>query len=96
VQRIKALGKHAGVAINPATPAAVLEEMVQDVDLVLVMTVNPGFGHQQFIRTTLSKIARVRELVERLKPGCEVEHETLVQPPVQVACREQSLSCARC
>ena len=73
VQRIKALGKHAGVAINPATPAAVLEEIVQDADLLLVMTVNPGFGHQQFIPTTLSKIARVRELVERLGPGCEVE-----------------------
>jgi ribulose-phosphate 3-epimerase len=71
VQRIKALGKHAGVAINPATPAEVLGEIVQDVDLVLVMTVNPGFGHQQFVRTTVSKIARVRELVDRLKPGFE-------------------------
>jgi len=73
VQRIKALGKRAGVAINPATAAAVLEEIVQDVDQVLVMTVNPGFGHQHFIGTTTSKIARVRELVERRKPGCEVE-----------------------
>lgn len=73
VQRIKALGKGAGVAINPATPAAVLEEIVRDLDLVLVMTVNPGFGHQQFIRTTVSNIARVRELVDRLNPGCEVE-----------------------
>jgi ribulose-phosphate 3-epimerase len=73
VQRIKALGKLAGVAINPATPAAVLEEIVQDVDLVLVMTVNPGFGHQQFIGTTVPKIARVRELIQRLKPGCEIE-----------------------
>jgi ribulose-phosphate 3-epimerase len=73
VQRIKALGKLAGVAINPATPAAVLEEIVQDVDLVLVMTVNPGFGHQRFIGTTVPKIARVRELIQRLKPGCEVE-----------------------
>jgi ribulose-phosphate 3-epimerase len=73
VQRIKALAKRAGVAINPATPPTVLEEIIQDVDLVLVMTVNPGFGHQHFIRTTVSKIARVRELVERLKPGCEVE-----------------------
>jgi ribulose-phosphate 3-epimerase len=73
VQRIKALGKRAGVAINPATPAAVLEEIVQDVDLVLVMTVNPGFGHQHFIGTTLPKVARVRALVERLTSGCEVE-----------------------
>jgi ribulose-phosphate 3-epimerase len=73
VQRIRALGKRAGVAINPATPAAVLEEIVQDVDLVLVMTVNPGFGHQHFIDTTVAKIGRVRNLIERLKPGCEVE-----------------------
>jgi len=73
VQRIRTLGKRATVAINPATPGAVLEEIVQDLDQVLVMTVNPGFGHQQFIRTTLPKIERVRELVERRKPGCDVE-----------------------
>jgi ribulose-phosphate 3-epimerase len=46
VQRVKALGKRAGVVINPATPASVLEEILPEVDLVLVMTVNPGFGHQ--------------------------------------------------
>jgi len=73
VQRIRTLGKRAGVAINPATSAAVLEEIVQDVDQVLVMTVNPGFGHQQFVRTTLPKIRRVRELIERHHPVCEVE-----------------------
>src|SRR5262249_52062518 len=73
VQRIRALGKRAGVAINPATPAAVLEELVVDLDQVLVMTVNPGFGHQQFIRTTLPKIARARELIERHKLDCELE-----------------------
>jgi ribulose-phosphate 3-epimerase len=43
------------------------------VDQVLVMTVNPGFGHQQFVRTTLPKIGRARELIERLKPGCQLE-----------------------
>ena len=73
MQRIRVLGKRAGVVINPATPSAVLEEIVQDVDQVLVMTVNPGFGHQQFLRSTLPKIQRIRELVERRKPGCEVE-----------------------
>jgi ribulose-phosphate 3-epimerase len=73
LQRIKTLGKRAGVAINPATSGAVLEEIVPDLDQVLVMTVNPGFGHQQFIPTTLAKIERVRELTERLKPGCDVE-----------------------
>ena len=50
-----------------------LEEIVQDLDQVLVMTVDPGFGHQQFIRATLPKIERVRELTERHKPGCDVE-----------------------
>jgi len=73
VQRIRVLGKRAGVVINPATPSAVLEEIVQDVDQVLVMTVNPGFGHQQFLPSTLPKIRRIRELVERRKPSCEVE-----------------------
>src|SRR6476619_4439909 len=55
IQRIKALGKGVGVVINPATPAAVLEEILPEVDLVLVMTVNPGFGHQHFLHTALSK-----------------------------------------
>ena len=73
VQRIKALGKRAGVAINPATPAIVLEEILSDVDQVLVMTVNPGFGHQPFLHTTLPKIRRVGQMIEQLKPECELE-----------------------
>ena len=55
VERVKALGKGVGVAINPATPAGVLEEILQDVDQVLVMTVNPGFGHQHFMHSTIPK-----------------------------------------
>ena len=73
VQHIKALGKGVGVAINPATPPAVLEEILQDVDQVLVMTVNPGFGHQHFLPTTLPKIERVREMIDRIKPECGLE-----------------------
>ena len=73
VQRIKALGKRAGVVINPATSAAVLEEILQDVFQVLVMTVNPGFGHQHFLPTTLPKIRHVREMLEQIKPGCDIE-----------------------
>ncbi|MGA9640206.1 MAG: ribulose-phosphate 3-epimerase [Terriglobales bacterium] len=73
VRRIKELGKRAGVVINPATPAAVLEEILPEVDQVLVMTVNPGFGHQHFLRSTLPKIERVRRMVERMKLSCEVE-----------------------
>ena len=73
VQRIKSLRKRAGVAINPATPAVVLEEILPDVDQVLVMTVNPGFGHQHFIHSTLPKIRRVGRLIEEVKPECDLE-----------------------
>ena len=73
VQRIRALGKRAGVVINPATPAAVLEEILPDVDQVLVMTVNPGFGHQRFLPSTLSKIGRVSQMIEQMNPECELE-----------------------
>ena len=73
VRRIKALGKRVGVVINPATPAAVLEEILQDVDQVLVMTVNPGFGHQRFIHTTLPKIRRVRQMIDEIKRDCDLE-----------------------
>ncbi len=73
VQRIKALDKRAGVVINPATPAAVLEEILQDVEQVLIMTVNPGFGHQHFLPTTLPKIRRVRQMIEQIKPECDLE-----------------------
>ena len=73
VQRIKELGKRAGVAINPATPAVVLEEILPDVDQILVMTVNPGFGHQPFIHNTLPKIRRVGQMIERIRPECELE-----------------------
>jgi ribulose-phosphate 3-epimerase len=73
VQRIRALGKRVGVVINPATPAAMLEEILQDVDQVLVMTVSPGFGHQPFLHTTLPKISRVRQMIEQIKPECDLE-----------------------
>lgn len=72
VQRIRALGKRAGVVINPATTAAVLEEILPDLDQVLVMTVNPGFGHQHLLESTLPKIRRVSQMIEQMKPGCEL------------------------
>ena len=73
VHRIRSLGKRVGVAINPATPAGVLEEILQEVDQVLVMTVDPGFGHQNFLHSTKSKIRRVRQMIERIKPACDLE-----------------------
>ena len=73
VRRIKELGKRAGVVINPATPAAALEEILPEVDLVVVMTVNPGFRPQHLLRSTLPKIERVRNMVEHANARCEVE-----------------------
>jgi len=73
VQRIKDLGKRAGVAINPATPASVLEEILPDLHQVLVMTVNPGFGHQHFLSSTLKKIRRVSQMIKEINPQCALE-----------------------
>ncbi len=64
VQQIRGLGKKAGVALNPATPVVALEEVLPYVDLILVMSVNPGFGGQQYIPTSTRKIARVREMLD--------------------------------
>jgi ribulose-phosphate 3-epimerase len=80
VQRVKALGKRVGVVINPATPAFVLEEILQDVDQVLIMTVNPGFGHQHFIQTTLPNIRRVHDMIEQIKPACDLEVDGGIDP----------------
>lgn len=73
VQRIKQLGAKAGVVLNPATPVTALEEILPDVDLVLVMTVNPGFGGQAFIHSVLPKVQRVRMLMLELNLHCELE-----------------------
>lgn len=64
LQTIRALGKKSGVVLNPATPVGVVAEVIDLVDLVLVMSVNPGFGGQSFIRTQLSKIATLRGMIE--------------------------------
>jgi ribulose-phosphate 3-epimerase len=63
LQSIRALGKKSGLALNPATPVEALTNVIDDVDLVLVMTVNPGFGGQKFIAPMLDKISQVREMI---------------------------------
>lgn len=73
VHEIRRLGLKAGVAINPATPASVLTEIIADLDLVLVMTVNPGFGGQKFIESTLPKIQQVRKMIEERGLHCDLE-----------------------
>lgn len=73
IQQIHALGKKAGVAINPSTPAGTLSEVLGSLQLVLVMTVNPGFGGQEFIPETLGKIRQVRQAIGERGLDCEVE-----------------------
>ncbi len=80
VQEIHRLGLRAGVAINPATPAAVLEEILADVELVLVMTVNPGFGGQEFLAGMLPKIRRVRQMIGDAYNDCELEVDGGIEP----------------
>jgi ribulose-phosphate 3-epimerase len=80
IHHIKSLGIKAGVAINPATPAGILEEIIGDVDLVLVMTVNPGFGGQAFLESTLPKIRKVREMIDSVRPGIDLLVDGGIEP----------------
>lgn len=73
LQAIRALGKKAGVAINPGTPEAMIEPLLEDVDLILAMTVNPGFGGQSFIRPVLEKVRRIRDMVGSRAIDIEVD-----------------------
>ncbi|MBU6156076.1 MAG: ribulose-phosphate 3-epimerase [Alphaproteobacteria bacterium] len=73
LQLIRAAGKKAGVALNPGSPASLLENLMGDVDLVLVMTVNPGFGGQSFIQSQLAKMRQVRQMIDRSGRQIELE-----------------------
>jgi ribulose-phosphate 3-epimerase len=73
VSQIKELGLKAGVSLNPATPLSFVESILTDIDLLLIMTVNPGFGGQQFIKTMLPKIRQARDLIDRLAPAVLLE-----------------------
>jgi ribulose-phosphate 3-epimerase len=73
LQAIRAEGKRAGVAINPATPVSALEHVVADIDLLLVMSVNPGFGGQSFIPGAVDKIRQAKALIGRRKIDLEVD-----------------------
>ena len=73
VQQIKELGVKAGVTLNPATPLSILEEILPDVDLVLIMSVNPGFGGQSYIPGSTSKIARLRSMLDAIGSDAEIE-----------------------
>lgn len=73
IQQIHALGCKAGISLNPGTPVSAIEEMVADLDLVLVMSVNPGYGGQSFIPGSLSKISRIKEMIKVTGSKAEIE-----------------------
>lgn len=88
IQQIKATGKQAGVALNPSTPVSLLVDILGLLDLVLIMTVNPGFGGQDFIPETLPKISRLRQLIDQRELPIAIEvdggiHEQTVPLVVQ-------------
>ena len=73
IQAIKAEGMKAGVALNPHSPVSLLEDIIEDLDLVLVMSVNPGFGGQKFINNAYSKVEDLREIAEAVNPDLIIE-----------------------
>ena len=73
IQAIKAAGMKAGVALNPHTPIAVLEDVIADLDLVCIMSVNPGFGGQSFIENTYKKVTQLKQLIEFSESNCQIE-----------------------
>lgn len=79
VQEIHAVGMKAAVTLNPATPVCVLEDIINDVEMVLLMSVNPGFGGQKFIANTLNKVERLRALIDRSQSKALIEVDGGVQ-----------------
>lgn len=73
VQQIKSAGMQAGVTLNPATPVSLLEDIITDLDVVMLMSVNPGFGGQQFIASTPAKVRRLQQLIAQTGSGALIE-----------------------
>ncbi len=88
LEMIKAQGKKAGLSIKPGTPAEAVEPYIDLLDLVLVMTVEPGFGGQSFMEDMLPKIRRIRELIQLRNPSCELEVDGGITPKTAPLCVE--------
>ena len=86
VQAIHALGKKAGISLNPATPAKMLDYLIDEIDLVLVMSVNPGFGGQAFIASQLRKIEAIRKMVEKTGREIRIEVDGGITPETARQC----------
>jgi ribulose-phosphate 3-epimerase len=80
LQQIRGLGKRAGVVINPATPISAIEDVLPDVEQVLLMSVNPGFGGQKFIESVLAKVTRLRQIIDERKLACTIEIDGGIGP----------------
>ena len=88
IHLIKSLGVKAGVVLNPATPVQLIEPIIEDLDMVLLMTVNPGFGGQKFISSVLSKIKQVKEMSEQKGLNLEIEVDGGVNEETALLCVE--------
>ena len=86
VQAVRALGKKAGISLNPATPAKMLDYLIDEIDLVLVMSVNPGFGGQGFIASQLRKIEAVRKMIDKTGRAIHLEVDGGVDPVTARQC----------
>lgn len=88
IQHIKSFGVKAGVVLNPATPVETIQHVLQDIDMVLLMSVNPGFGGQKFIPEVLPKIRKVKEMAEQKGLHIEIEIDGGVNPETAKQCVE--------
>ncbi len=88
IQMIKSKGVKAGVVLNPATPAEMIKPVLQDVDMVLLMTVNPGFGGQSFIPSVVPKIKQIRDWANEINPTLEIEVDGGINPETAAICAE--------
>ncbi|TCP27782.1 ribulose-5-phosphate 3-epimerase [Scopulibacillus darangshiensis] len=86
IQHIKSEGIRAGVVLNPHTPVSMIEHVIEDVDLVLLMTVNPGFGGQSFIKSVLPKIRQIATIVEKRELKVEIEVDGGINPETAKLC----------
>ncbi|MEK5174752.1 ribulose-phosphate 3-epimerase [Heyndrickxia sp. FSL W8-0496] len=88
IQHIRSFGVKAGVVLNPATPVEMIKHVLKDIDMVLLMTVNPGFGGQSFIKSVLPKIKQVKELIDQEGLNIEIEVDGGINPETAKLCTD--------
>ena len=99
IQQVRHAGKQVGVGLNPATALGTVEDVIEGIDLLLLMTVNPGFGGQKFIHGVMPKLARARALINQRAPRCELEVDggvALTTGPIAAAAGADGLGAGTC